>query len=70
MTPAGCVGTVSVTVTNPTGPSSTEASAYSYAAGGGYTLDAYGGVHPFGNSPPVTATGYWPGWTDRQGPSR
>ncbi|MGA2282995.1 MAG: G1 family glutamic endopeptidase [Candidatus Dormibacteria bacterium] len=31
--------------------------------GGGYTLDAYGGVHPFGDSPSVTTTGYWPGWT-------
>jgi hypothetical protein len=31
--------------------------------GGGYTLDGFGGVHPFGDSPPVTATGYWPGWT-------
>ena len=31
--------------------------------GGGYTLDAYGGVHPIGDSPPVAATGYWPGWT-------
>ena len=30
--------------------------------GGGYTLDAYGGVHPIGDSPPVDATGYWPGW--------
>jgi hypothetical protein len=30
--------------------------------GGGYTLDAYGGVHAFGDSPPVTITGYWPGW--------
>jgi hypothetical protein len=31
--------------------------------GGGYTLDAFGGVHPFGDSPPVTTTGYWPGWS-------
>jgi hypothetical protein len=30
--------------------------------GGGYTLDAYGGVHNFGDSSPVTITGYWPGW--------
>ena len=66
VTPAEAVGTVSVTVTNPTGPSSTEPSAYSYAAGGGYTLDGFGGVHPFGDSPPVTTTGYWPGWTIAQ----
>jgi hypothetical protein len=32
------------------------------AAGGGYTLDGYGGVHNFGDSPPVTTTGYWQGW--------
>ena len=32
------------------------------AAGGGYTLDAYGGVHNFGDAPPVTITGYWSGW--------
>jgi hypothetical protein len=31
-------------------------------ASGGYTLDAFGGLHPFGDSPPVTATGYWPDW--------
>jgi hypothetical protein len=31
-------------------------------AGGGYTLDAYGGVHNFGDAPPVSATAYWPGW--------
>jgi hypothetical protein len=30
--------------------------------GGGYTLDAYGGVHNLGDSPPVSTTGYWPGW--------
>jgi hypothetical protein len=30
--------------------------------GGGYTLDAYGGVHNFGDAPPVSATAYWPGW--------
>jgi hypothetical protein len=30
--------------------------------GGGYTLDAYGGVHNFGDAPPVTITGYWSGW--------
>jgi spore germination protein YaaH len=34
-----------------------------FDAGGGYTLDGYGGVHPIGDSPPVDATGYWPGWT-------
>jgi hypothetical protein len=33
------------------------------APGGGYTLDGFGGVHNFGDSPPVAVTGYWPGWT-------
>ena len=32
------------------------------AAGGGYSLDDYGGVHNFGDSPPVAITAYWPGW--------
>ena len=27
----------------------------------GYTLDRWGGVHNFGNVPPLMATGYWPG---------
>lgn len=34
---------------------------------GGYTLDAYGGVHPFGNAPAVTVTGYWNGWDIARG---
>ncbi len=33
-----------------------------FDAGGGYSLDAYGGVHNFGDAPPVTITGYWAGW--------
>ncbi|MGH7687391.1 MAG: FG-GAP-like repeat-containing protein [Candidatus Dormibacteria bacterium] len=39
------------------------------AAGGagGYTLDAFGGVHPFGTAPPVAATAYWPGWDIARG---
>ena len=31
-------------------------------SGGGYTLDGFGGVHPFGDSAPVTITGCWPNW--------
>src|ERR1019366_4606237 len=67
LTPAGAAGTVNITATNPTGPSSTDPDAYTYVSppatsGGGYTLDAYGGVHNFGDSPPVTITGYWSGW--------
>ena len=31
------------------------------AGGGGWVLDGYGGVHPFGGAPAVTATGAWPG---------
>lgn len=27
----------------------------------GYTLDRWGGVHPFGGAPAVKGTGYWPG---------
>ena len=63
-TPPGTAGAVSVTVTNPSGPSVTDSGAYTYQTptGGGYSLDAFGGVHPFGDSPPVTVTGYWPNW--------
>jgi hypothetical protein len=28
----------------------------------GYVLDGWGGLHPFGGAPPVTAGAYWPGW--------
>ncbi|MDQ6856912.1 MAG: fibronectin type III domain-containing protein [Candidatus Dormibacteraeota bacterium] len=29
---------------------------------GGYVLDGWGGVHPFGNAPAVGGNAYWPGW--------
>ncbi len=35
--------------------------------GGGYELDAYGGVHPFGGAPSLRASGYWPGWDITRG---
>jgi len=28
----------------------------------GYVLDGYGGLHPFGSAPAVTASATWPGW--------
>ena len=28
----------------------------------GYTLDLYGGVHPYGGAPALVGGGYWPGW--------
>src|SRR5258708_25947291 len=31
------------------------------AAPGGYTLDGYGGLHPFCNAPPQTPGAYWGG---------
>ncbi len=34
---------------------------------GGYTLDGYGGLHPFGNAPYEAPTGYWPGWNIARG---
>lgn len=37
------------------------------AAGGGYELDAFGGVHPFGGAPSVATTGYWSGWDITRG---
>jgi hypothetical protein len=28
----------------------------------GYTVDGFGGIHPFGSAPAITPTGYWPNW--------
>jgi hypothetical protein len=25
-------------------------------------VDGFGGIHPFGNAPAITPTGYWPNW--------
>ncbi|MCU1449065.1 MAG: repeat-containing protein [Acidimicrobiales bacterium] len=30
-------------------------------AGGGWVLDGWGGLQPFGGAPPLSVTGYWPG---------
>jgi hypothetical protein len=35
--------------------------------GGGYELDAYGGIHNFGGAPPLVGKGYWPGWDITRG---
>ncbi|MEP6624205.1 MAG: VCBS repeat-containing protein, partial [Acidimicrobiia bacterium] len=35
--------------------------------GGGYVLDAFGGLHPFGGTRPLATTGYWPGWDITRG---
>lgn len=32
------------------------------AGPGGWTLDGWGGVHPWGGAPVVYPPGYWPGW--------
>jgi hypothetical protein len=32
------------------------------AAPAGYTLDGWGGIHPFGAAAPVTGAAYWPNW--------
>jgi len=29
---------------------------------GGYQLDGYGHIHPFGSAAPANITGFWPGW--------
>lgn len=34
---------------------------------GGYVLDGWGGIHAFGNAPPVTASAYWAGWDIARG---
>jgi hypothetical protein len=34
---------------------------------GGYVLDGWGGVHPFGNAPAVAITAYWAGWDIARG---
>jgi len=33
----------------------------------GWTLDGYGGVHPFGNAPAAPQSAYWPGWDIARG---
>jgi hypothetical protein len=48
-----------VTVTNPDGGSTSNTSAYTVDWAGGYTLNAFGDIAPFGDSPLVTATGYF-----------
>lgn len=35
--------------------------------GGGYELDAYGGIHAFGGAPNLTTNAYWPGWDITRG---
>ncbi len=37
------------------------------AAGGGYTLDGFGGIHRFGGAPQLVGTTYWPGWDIARG---
>ena len=34
---------------------------------GGYVLDGYGGLHPFGTAPAITSSVYWPGWDIARG---
>ncbi len=34
---------------------------------GGYMLDGWGGVHPFGDAPPVFGAAYWGGWDIARG---
>jgi Bacterial Ig-like domain (group 1) len=34
---------------------------------GGYTLDGWGGIHPYGSALPAGATAYWPGWDIARG---
>ena len=35
--------------------------------GGGYELDGFGGVHPFGGAPALAASAYWSGWDIARG---
>ena len=37
------------------------------SATGGYLLDAWGGIHPFGGARPVRGLAYWPGWDIARG---
>ncbi|HEX6488574.1 MAG TPA: PQQ-binding-like beta-propeller repeat protein [Candidatus Dormibacteraeota bacterium] len=37
------------------------------SAPAGYTLDGWGGLHPFGNAPAVNASAYWRGWDIARG---
>jgi hypothetical protein len=69
---AGSVfGPVSAVSSPPvTGPSFPAALGRGVAAspnGGGYELDAFGGVHGFGGAPALRGAGYWPGWDITRG---
>ena len=37
------------------------------ALGGGYELDGFGGIHPFGGAPGLRGAAYWPGWDIARG---
>jgi spore germination protein YaaH len=36
-------------------------------AQGGYVLDGFGGIHPFGSAPILATSGYWSGWDIARG---
>ena len=37
------------------------------SASAGYTLDGWGGLHPFGGAPAIKSSAYWPGWDIAKG---
>jgi outer membrane protein assembly factor BamB len=51
-----------VSITDNAGPQRLALSGSSFAFKGAYTLDGWGGLHADGASPPMAATGFWPGW--------
>jgi hypothetical protein len=55
-------GAVSVTVRNSDGLQSTLAAGFTYVPAGGYTVDVYGGLHPYGDAPYEGVSAYYPGW--------
>lgn len=50
-------------VAAPTG----EATVAAAVPDGGYVLDGFGGLHPFGGAPAVAPGSYWPGWDIARG---
>jgi kumamolisin len=68
--PSQVPGPVAVTVTNPGpgGATSNPAGTFTFVPSG-FTLDGYGGVHPYGAAPPVpdASHAYWGGWNIARG---
>ena len=51
----------------PTAPAYAPASTSTTSTTGGYSVDGYGGIQPYGGAPRVSGSAYWPGWDIARG---